>query len=372
MLKIKVVDLFAGVGGLSYGFSKDSNFEIIAANEIMPNTAKAYELNHKNVKVYCKDIKDFGIIDLKKDFNINTGEIDLIIGGPPCQAYSTIGKRLIDDPRGKLFQDYYRVLKEINPKIFIFENVKGLLSVQNGELFKLIINLFESIGYKIYYKILNSADFGVPQIRERIIIVGSKLHQEFRYPEQTHYNIEDNNLCFNNNLKPYLTIADAISDLPFIKSNSESFEYKTNPINEFQKLMRKNAPPKLMEHNSPKNNENLVKIMENLPDGGTPKDLPEKLRPKSGFGNTYCRLWWNKPSTTLTRNFSTPSSSRCIHPKSPRALTTREGARIQCFPDDYIFYGSKSDKNLQIGNAVPTFLSIALKNSILEYLKKHS
>jgi DNA (cytosine-5)-methyltransferase 1 len=107
--------------------------------------------------------------------------------------------------------------------------------------------------------------------------------------------------------------------------------------------------------------------MEKLPDGGTPNDLPEELRPKSGFANTYCRLWWNRPSPTITRNLSTPSSSRCIHPKAPRPLTTREGARIQCFPDDYIFYGSRSDKNLQIGNAVPTFLSSALKDSIKEH-----
>ena len=133
--------------------------------------------------------------------------------------------------------------------------------------------------------------------------------------------------------------------------------------------MRKNASLKINDHNAPKNNENLIKIMEILPDGGTPQDLPEELRPKSGFANTYCRLWWNRPSTTITRNFSTPSSARCIHPKAPRPLTTREGARIQCFPDDYIFYGSRSDKNLQIGNAVPTFLSVALKNSILQHLK---
>src|SRR5690554_2194185 len=108
--KLKIIDLFAGVGGLSYGFAQDNDFEIIAANEILPNMAKAYELNHPSVKVYCKDIKDFGIKDLQKDFGIVEGEIDLVVGGPPCQAYSTVGKRLIDDPRGKLFQEYYRVL----------------------------------------------------------------------------------------------------------------------------------------------------------------------------------------------------------------------------------------------------------------------
>lgn len=363
--KIKVIDLFAGVGGLSYGFSNDDCFEIIAANEILPNMAKAYELNHPDVKMYCKDIKDFGIMDLKSDFGIKEEEIDLIIGGPPCQAYSTVGKRLIDDPRGKLFQEYYRVLKEIKPKVFLFENVKGLLSMQNGELLTTIILAFESLGYKVTHKVLNAADYGAPQIRERVIIIGTRLNSKFNYPAPTHYNPENGTPIYN--LKPYLKLSEAISDLPFIKSGEESFNYTSEPENEFQKLMRKNAPLKVMDHNAPKNNLKLIKIMENLPDGGTPDDLPTELKPKSGFANTYCRLWWNRPSTTITRNLGTPSSSRCIHPKAPRPLTTREGARIQCFPDNYIFFGSKSDKNLQIGNAVPTFLSIALKESI----KKH-
>lgn len=368
MKKIKIIDLFAGVGGLSYGFAHDDDFEIIAANEILPDMAKAYELNHPTVKMYCKDIKEFGIKDLENDFNIKKGEIDLVVGGPPCQAYSTVGKRLIDDPKGKLFQEYYRILKEVNPKVFLFENVKGLLSMQKGELLKKIISLFESLNYKVKFKVLNSANYGVPQVRERVIIVGTRLNKDFEYPRITHTDDEKNLL--NKDLKRFLTLSDAISDLPFINNNEESFEYSNKPKNEFQKIMRKNAPEQIMDHNAPKNNDNLVKIMELLPDGGTPKDLPEELRPKSGFGNTYCRLWWNRPSTTITRNLSTPSSSRCIHPKVPRPLTTREGARIQCFPDNYIFYGSRSSKNLQIGNAVPTFLSIALKNAIKEHFEE--
>lgn len=365
--KIKIIDLFAGVGGLSYGFAHDNNFEIVVANEILPSMAKAYQLNHSFVRVYCKDIKEFGITDLQKDFGINEKEIDLIVGGPPCQAYSTVGKRLINDPRGKLFQEYYRVLKEIKPSVFLFENVKGLLSMQNGDLLSTIISLFESLGYKVVYKVLNAADYGAPQIRERVIIIGTRLNTKFSYPKPTHYNPEKGQTLLTQGMKPYLTLSEAIDDLPFIKSGEESFEYSHKPKNEFQKLMRKNAPEIIMDHNAPNNNQKLVKLMEKLPDGGTPKDLPKKLRPKSGFANTYCRLWWNRPSTTITRNLSTPSSSRCIHPKAPRPLTTREGARLQCFPDDYIFYGSRSDKNLQIGNAVPTFLSIALKESI----KKH-
>ncbi len=367
--KLKVIDLFCGVGGLSFGFAHDDNFEIVAANEILSNMAKAYSLNHPTVKVYVEDIKDFNAQKIENDLNIKASEIDIIVGGPPCQAYSTVGKRLINDPRGKLFQEYYRVLKEFNPKLFLFENVRGLLSMQGGELLRTIISLFESLGYKVQYKLLNAADYGAPQIRERVIIIGSKLKIDFQYPKVTHYNPERIADLFNKKLKPYLTLEEAISDLPFIKSNEEGFKYALEPQNRFQKFMRKNASKKLMDHNSPNNNEKLVRIMELLPDGGTPEDLPENLRPTSGYKNTYCRLWWKRPSITITRNLSTPSSSRCIHPKAPRPLTTREGARIQCFPDDYQFYGSRSDRNLQIGNAVPTFLSVAIAQSILNNFK---
>ena len=368
--KLKIIDLFSGVGGLSYGFAHNDNFEILAANEILPNMAKAYSLNHPTTKVYAEDIKDFNAKKVEKDLKIKASEIGIVIGGPPCQAYSTVGKRLIDDPRGKLFQEYYRVLKEFNPKLFLFENVKGLLSMQGGELLKTIISLFESLGYKVQCKLLNAADYGAPQIRERVVIIGSKLKTDFKYPTPTHYNPEEMSNSSNKKLKPYLTLEEAISDLPFIKSNEESFEYTSEPKNDFQKLMRKNAPIRLNDHNSPKNNEKLVKIMELLPDGGSPSDLPKNLRPTSGFQNTYCRLWWKRPSTTITRNLGTPSSSRCIHPKAPRPLTTREGARIQCFPDDYQFYGSKSSRNLQIGDAVPTFLSNALAKAISENFKE--
>lgn len=364
--KLKVIDLFCGVGGLSYGFSHDSHFEIIAANEVLPSMATAYSINHPSVKVYVEEIKNFNVQKIERDLNVKSGEIDIIVGGPPCQAYSTVGKRLIDDPRGKLFQEYYRVLKEFDPKLFLFENVRGLLSMQDGVLLETIISLFKSLGYRVECKVLNAADFGAPQIRERAIIIGSKLKTRFEYPMPTHYDPETPHNLFNKELLPYLTIEEAISDLPFIKSGEESFVYASKPQNYFQKLMRLNAQEKLMDHNAPKNNAKLVQIMELLPDGGTPEDLPENLRPSSGFKNTYCRLWWKRPSTTITRNLSTPSSSRCIHPKAPRPLTTREGARIQCFPDDYQFFGSRSDRNLQIGNAVPTFLSIALTKAILK------
>lgn len=382
-MKHKVIDLFAGVGGLSYGFAHDDAFEIIAANEILKPMATAYSLNHPNVKMYNKDIKDFSFEDLKNDLGIKEGEIDLVVGGPPCQAYSTVGKRLIDDPRGKLFQEYYRMLCEIKPKAFVFENVKGLLSMQKGELIKTIIELFESIGYTMNMRLLNAADYGTPQIRERVILVGTLCDKEFEYPKPTHCDksqIEKrtNGMLdiFSSNesseLKPYVTLGEALGDLPSIPNGGQGYEYAIPPQNEYQRLMRANAGDTIEEHEVPKNGDHLVKLMLALPDGGSPQDIPEELRPKSGFGNTYCRLWWNRPSTTITRNLGCVSSSRCVHPKDPRPLSTREGARLQGFPDDYKFFGSRAEKHLQIGNAVPTFLSIAIKDAIKKYLEDNN
>ena len=157
-MSYKLVDLFAGVGGLSYGFAHDDSFEIVAANEILEPMAKAYSLNHPSVKMYNCDIKDFGLKNLTEDLGIKEGDVDAVVGGPPCQAYSTAGKRAEGDERGMLFQQYYRILSELRPKLFVFENVKGLLSMQGGKLVRNIISLFESLGYHVDIKLLNAAD----------------------------------------------------------------------------------------------------------------------------------------------------------------------------------------------------------------------
>ena len=366
-MSYKVVDLFAGVGGLSYGFAHDNDFQIVAANEILEPMARAYSANHPSVKMYNKDIKDFSLIDLTTDLGLKEGDVDIIVGGPPCQAYSTVGKRLIDDPRGKLFQDYFRILQELRPKLFVFENVKGLLSIQKGGLIRQICELFESIGYSVQHKLLNAADYGTPQIRERVILIGTLDSRPFDYPIPTHY--DPKTMINRQGLKPYVTIGEALGDLPSIRSGESGEEYASKPQNDYQRLMREGAPEKITDHECPKNNPRMVALMEALPDGGTPRDIPEELRPTSGFANTYCRLWWDKPSTTITRNLGCPSSSRCIHPRDPRPLTTREGARLQGFPDSYIFAGTRGEKHLQIGNAVPTFLSVAIKDAVKSYLR---
>lgn len=351
MSKYNVIDLFAGVGGLSYGFSKLPEFNIIAANEIEKDISIAYALNHPNVKMINCDINDLNKETLEEA--LDGEKVDIVIGGPPCQSYSTVGKRQMDD-RANLFMQYKRVLQIIQPRAFVFENVVGILSMDHGHLFERVQAEFEEIGYTLKYQVLDAVNYGVPQHRERVILVGFKGNNPFVYPQPTH----------GEGKKPYVTLKDAIGDLPVLKSGQNSDLYDAPINNEFLEFVRNNGDA-LTEHTAPKNGEHLIRIMEALQDGQSKDDLPEDIRPKSGYGNTYAKLWWDKPSTTITRNFACPSSSRCIHPRDSRAMSIREGARLQSFPDNYKFYGSDGIKRLEIGNAVPPLLSMAIAKQML-------
>lgn len=358
MKKYNIVDLFAGVGGLSYGFSKLPEFNIVVANEIEKDIATSYSLNHPDVKMLNCDINSLTEELLQK--SLDGKKIDIVIGGPPCQSYSTLGKRKMDD-RANLFIQYKRVLKILQPKAFVFENVVGILSMDSGNLFKQIQQEFEELGYKLQHKVLDAVNYGVPQHRERVILVGFKGENKFIYPKPTH----------GEGPKPYVTLKDAIGDLPVLKSGETKTTYSSDITNEFLSFVRNTSSNVIEEHSAPKNGEHLVRIMEALKDGQSKNDLPEDIRPKSGYGNTYAKLWWEKPSTTITRNFACPSSSRCIHPRDSRAMSIREGARLQSFPDDYKFYGSDGMKRLEIGNAVPPLLSTAIAKQMLKAMKEH-
>ena len=355
MKQYNVVDLFSGVGGLSYGFSQLDEFNIIAANEIEKDISIAYTLNHPSVKMLNCDIND--LTQEQIESVLEGKKVDIVIGGPPCQSYSTVGKRKMD-ARANLFMQYKRVLQIIQPKAFVFENVTGILSMDNGNLFKRVQSEFESIGYTLKHKVLDAVNFGVPQHRERVILVGFQGTNPFDYPQATH----------GDGKKPYVTLKDAIGDLPVLKSGESADQYSYAPNNEFLKFVRQSGC-ELSEHAAPKNGEHLIRIMQALKDGQSKDDLPEEIRPKSGYGNTYAKLWWEKPSVTITRNFACPSSSRCIHPRDSRAMSIREGARLQSFPDDYKFYGSDGMKRLEIGNAVTPLLSQAIAKQMLEAMK---
>lgn len=351
-----VMDLFAGAGGLSYGFDQMDEFEILVANEYDGDIAAAYSLNHPGVEMVNCDIRDLTRERIAEA--LDGRHVDLVVGGPPCQSYSTAGKRQMDG-RANLFMEYKRILSEVRPTAFLFENVTGLLSMDGDRLFPKVRAEFEGLGYEVRHQVMDAADYGVPQHRGRIIIVGFLGDNPFGYPEPTHG---------PGRAKPHVTLADALGDLPSIRSGESSSSYAGEPDNEFLRFVREGSSDVLTEHEAPRCGDIVQRRMDALSDGQDKFDLPDDLRPSSGFRNTYAKLWWDRPSTTVTRNFSTPSSARCIHPRDSRALTIREGARLQSFPDAYRFHGPAGKRRLEIGNAVPPLLSCALAKAMLEAL----
>lgn len=361
--KYNCVELFAGSGGLGTGFS-NAGFNIISANDVWDPAGKTYVANHPNVKYIVKDIAQLTGDELLDGTGYKKSDVDVIIGGPPCQGFSTLGKRFIDDPRNKLFKEYVRIVNEIRPKFFVMENVSGILSMEHGKVLKNILKSFNEIGYKLEYRLLNAAEYGVPQQRERTIFIGTRLDIKIRYPEKTH------SLTGEAGYKKALTLWDAIGDLP--QSDTEEIKlYTEQPKNDFQKFIR-NGAAELVNHKPPVHNEKAKNMMRYIPMGKSAWDvketMPKEYMPTSGYGNTYARLNANEPGMTITRNFACISSSRCIHPYLNRGLTAREAARIQTYPDDYIFWGSKTDIHIQIGNSVPPILAEKIGEDIKNML----
>jgi DNA (cytosine-5)-methyltransferase 1 len=345
---VKVLDLFCGIGGLSWGFSK-IGMDLFCAIDFWKPAIDSYLQAHNSTFVINEDVR---FLDFRESFR-NT-KVDGVIGGPPCQAFSTVGKRALDDERATLVKEFLRVVREVQPLFFLFENVKGFTSFSKGELLKELLEEFNRLGYLLDYAIINAKNFAVPQDRERFIILGvkRKLGVIPKLPTEN-YTLRGD----------YWTFEEAVSDLPEVSSGEEGREYTSPPQNELQEFYRQNNP-NLTLHYGKTYSEKLLKMMEFIPEGMSAHDvldqIPEAFRPTSGFKNTYKRIRADKPCPTITRNFTVPSSSNCIHPRLNRALTIREGARIQSFPDDYPFLGRETHIREMIGNAVPPLMSLGL------------
>jgi len=381
---INIVDLFSGAGGLTFGFYykikgqkfvRNRKFNFLFANEFNPYASEAFRLNYSDIPLLECDIASI-TTDMLNQQNILYDNVDLVIGGPPCQSYSTVGKRQYDQ-RATMYEEYIRLLGILKPKMFIFENVTGLLSMKNdkGEpVINDIKKLFGSIkgekntfGYVISQSVLNAQDYGVPQSRERVFLVGTRkdLNETWTFPTAQ----------YGKN-KKYINISQAISDLPSLNQGETKHLYETKPHSEYEILMRSGSRI-LMNHSAGEYGEKITAVIEAVPQGEGKKYvnslverglLDKKYYLTSGYNNTYARLWWDKPSTTITNNFGTPSALRCIHPLQHRALTTREAARLQSFPDWFKFIGTKQERNSQVGNAVPPLLAIQLAKNIKKCL----
>ncbi|MCZ7845731.1 DNA (cytosine-5-)-methyltransferase [Stenotrophomonas maltophilia] len=369
----RVLDLFCGAGGLSYGFEQAGGFVTVGGIDLLPDRIATFTANHEHAAGLAGDIRETSPEAIRQI----VGEVDVIVGGPPCQGFSSIRpfRTLTEsDRRNSLVEHYVLMLAGLRPRWFVFENVVGLVSHEGGAKLRAIIDAFSEMGYSVSCRILNAASFGVPQNRERVVIVGNRLGVEFEWPKPTHY-VSHRSMAGKRRellsslplersvLQPAVTLIDAIGDLPPVESGEEVGEYG-QPVQatEYQRFIR-NGAAELSWHRATKHSEKMMEIIRHA--GSSISDLPPGMV-TSGFSSCYSRLDADRPSNTITVNFVHPSSNRCIHPYQHRALTPREGARLQSFPDSYSFVGTTAQVVKQIGNAVPPMLGRVLAESIRE------
>lgn len=340
--KLTYVDLFSGVGGMTLGFEREG-FENIFSIDFDKTICQTYKKNFPYHVLIEKDIKD---LTEKEILELTKGkEVDIIFGGTPCQGFSmagNIGRSFIDDPRNHLFKEFARVVSILKPKFFIIENVARVYNHNKGKTRKEIISLFKKLGYEIECKILNSANYGVPQVRSRVFFIGNRLHLKNKFPEKT-FDKHTQTTITNQKIKQWRTIKEAIDDLPKLSSGEIS-----------------NIP----NHEAMSHSEQMLNKMSYISNGGSRHQIPEKLRPKSGDIRKYIKYNADEPSICVTGDMR-----KVFHYSQNRALSVRELARIQSFPDDFIFVGSKMSQQQQVGNAVPPLMAQAIAKTIKEELK---
>lgn len=348
--EFKILDLFCGAGGLSWGMDKNPYFKTMVALDFDEHAANTFKKNMPYAEVVVGDITEAKIKEKVVALSQKAG-VNMIVGGPPCQGYSMKGKKLgLQDPRNFLFREYLDLVQRLQPDVFVIENVKGLLLSANGWFKDQIVSTIESLGYTVRFGILNAANFGVPQARERAIFICSK-HGAIELPEAT----------VNNRV----TVRDAIEDLAYLESNEGDFlqDYITEPKSAYQIMMRAGSK-KLYNHKASNHKQIAIDKLKMIPPEQGKEFLPEELHGKQKFKTTWGRLKWDEVSPTIDTRFDASSNGTNNHPFLHRAITPREAARIQSFDDNFIFYGSKVCVRKQVGNAVPPLLAKAIADKI--------
>lgn len=350
MAKYRILDLFCGAGGFSYGMDKNPDFETLIALDNDKYAGETFKKNMPYADVIIGDITDDNtkadIVEKAKRLGIN-----MIIGGPPCQGYSMKGKKLgLKDPRNFLFREYLNFVEKLKPDVFVIENVKGLLLASNGWFRDEIVKTIGALGYTVEYGVLNASDYGVPQARERAIFICSK-HNRITLPEKT--------------VDKIVTVRDAISDLSYLESGQGEYEqdYLLPISSDYQKLMREGSK-KLYNHKASNHKQVAIDKLKMIPPEKGKEFLPDELLGNQKFKTTWGRLKWDEVSPTIDTRFDASSNGTNNHPYLHRAITPREAARIQSFDDNFIFYGSKVHIRKQIGNAVPPLLAKAIADQI--------
>lgn len=348
MEKYKLLDLFCGAGGLSVGFERN-NFEVKLAIDNAPHAINTYNYNHVN-----KVAKEVDIKNIDPDFFDEIGDIDGIIGGPPCQGFSTAGQRIIDDERNELYRDYFKILEHVRPKFFLIENVKGILTFAKGAVVDDIYKRAENLGYKVFHQILSSECYGVPQVRKRVFFIGLRkdlLHGDFIFPEGNDERV---------------SIFDAIGDLPSLDKCEDNTKYNLKPITDYQRYIRGDCT-ELHNHLQSNHTEAVKNAITLVPEGGSIKDIPEELRNGRNYHALLRKMDSSKPSLCIDTGHRT-----YFHYSEKRVPSVRENARLQSFPDSFVFLGPKQEQYRQVGNAVPPLLAEKLSKAIEDYLGGNS
>lgn len=323
--KYTYIDLFSGAGGFSLGFNQ-KGFQNIFSVDFEKKPCATYRYNFPDHLLVEKDICQLSNTEI---YTLqNKQKVDVVIGGPPCQGFSmagNIGRKFTNDPRNKLFQEFVRVVKVVQPRFFILENVARIYTHNKGKTKAEIISAFETLGYTVACQILNSADYGVPQIRKRAIFIGTKFSQNILFPKPI--------------VSKYQTVKKALEGYPSLESGEESI---------------------IPNHIAMTHSAQMLQKMSYIGDGGTRKQIPIHLRPQSGDSRKYIKYTSNKPSVCVTGDMR-----KIFHYEQNRALTVRELAKLQSFPDSFVFKGSRISQQQQVGNAVPPKMAKALAQTII-------
>lgn len=357
-----VIDLFCGAGGLSEGF-RQAGFNVLAGQDFDDAAGATFAMTHPGAAFVGGPIQQVSAAHLLKVAGLRKGQVDVLVGGPPCQGYSVYNhQRGLADPRAGLFREYLRIVEGLQPKWLVMENVTGITSIAGGGIVREIQDGMARLGYQVRMRILKAEEYGVPQERRRVFFIAHRDESRIVFPRPTHG-------C---NLRPLVTIWDAISDLPVIECGGKECElkYRSSPKNPYQHLLRGRLD-KVMNHVAPRLARINEERMRHIPPGGSWRDIPFELLPlgmRRAKRSDHTKRYGRPDKRDLACTILTKCDihwGAYIHPEQDRAISVREAARLQSFPDSFVFQGSRTDQYKQVGNAVPPLLGRQVAKALL-------
>lgn len=365
-MNLTAIDLFCGAGGLSAGLEM-AGFRVLAGVDLFEAAGETFEATHPHATFIGKPIEEVTIEELMDVTGLRRGELTILAGGPPCQAYSVYNhQRGMHDSRATLFREYLRIVDGLQPEWIVMENVMGIYSIAGGAAVRAIKDELNALGYNVQEKVLKAEEYGVPQERRRVVFIGNRVGEPVRHPEPTH----------GDGLLPYTSIHEAIGDLVSLKNGQDlgTVPYAAEPKGSFQQFVRGNRT-EVNNHSAPKLGKLNVERLAHIQPGGSWRDIPFDLLPagmkrakRSDHTKRYGRMTWEGLSCTVLTKCDIHWGAY-IHPEQDRAISVREAARLQSFPDGFEFAGSRTDQYIQVGNAVPPLLGRAIGLTISEIIQ---